>query len=179
MKQIETDRLILREWKDEDIKPFARMNADAVIMEYFPRRLDEKETERLVGRFRKHFKEHGFGPYALESKADGVFIGFVGLSLVDLDVPFKGLPEIAWRLDYGYWGQGFATEGAKAVLKHAYADWKLKEVVSYAVHDNARAISIMEKIGLRRDPAGDFDYPKLRKDHPLGKFVLYRGRGKK
>lgn len=174
MKHIETERLILREWKDEDKKPFARMNADPIIMEYFPRRLDEADSNRLVGRFRDHFSKHGYGPYAVEQKKDGEFMGFVGLHQVEFEAAFTPAVEIAWRLDYGFWGQGFATEAAQAVLAHAHKKLKLPEVVAFAVHDNTRAIHIMEKIGMKRDLKGDFDFPSLRKDHPLGKFVLYR-----
>ena len=179
MKYIETDRLILRDWKNEDIPAFARMNADPMVMEYFPRRLDEKASAHLVEHFREHFKKYGYGPYAVELKATGEFMGFVGLDKVKFDAPFTPATEIAWRLDYGYWGKGYATEAAKAVLEYAFNKLGLKEVVAFAVSDNDRAIKIMEKIGMQRDPKGDFHYPNLRKDHPLGEFVLYRAAGKK
>lgn len=172
--QLETDRLILREWKDEDRAPFARMNGDPMIMEYMPRPLDEKASNRLVDRFGKHFREHGYGLYACERKEDGAFMGFVGLENVAIDVPFKPAVEIAWRLDYEFWGKGYATEAAERVLDHAFDKLKLKEVVAFCVYDNTRAIHIMEKLGMTRDKKGDFDYPGLREDHPLGDFVLYR-----
>lgn len=178
MKYIETERLVLRDWKDEDRKPFARMNADPIVMEYFPRRLGDDDTNRLVDRFQEHFKKHGYGPYAVELKKTGAFMGFVGLHDVEFKAHFTPAVEIAWRLDYEFWGQGFATEAAKEVLTYASKKLKLPEVVAFAVHDNTRAIHIMEKIGMKRDPEGDFDFPSLRKDHPLGKFVLYRTRKK-
>lgn len=174
MKYIETERLILRDWKEEDKPHFARMNADPVIMEYFPRRLDEKDSNHLVEKFQKHFNKHGYGPFAAELKETGEFMGFIGLHNVEFKSSFTPATEIAWRLDYGHWGKGYATEGAQAALDYALKDMKLKEVVAFAVHDNIRAIKIMEKIGMMRDPDGDFDYPALRKDHPLGRFVLYR-----
>ncbi len=173
-KHIETERLILREWKEEDKVPFARMNNDPMIMEFFPRRLTEEENARLVDRFQSHFEKRKFGFYAVEMKKTGQFMGFTGLQTVEMDVPFKGAVEIAWRLDYEYWGAGYATEAAKAVMKHGFGKLKLKEIVAYAVHDNSRAIKLIEKLGMKRDPDGDFDYPSLPKDHPLGKFVLYR-----
>src|SRR5262249_19148536 len=107
MKYIETERLILRDWKDEDVAPFARMNADPIIMEYFPRRLAEKDTKKLVKHFRDHFKKYGYGPYAVELKKDQSFIGFVGLDKVPFQAKFTPATEIAWRLDYAYWGQGY------------------------------------------------------------------------
>jgi RimJ/RimL family protein N-acetyltransferase len=174
MNHIETERLILRDWKDEDIQPFARMNADPIIMEYFPRRLNEKDTGKLVGRFQEHFKKHGYGPYAVQNKSTGEFIGFTGLHYVEFEAPFTPAVEIAWRLDYEHWGKGYATEASLAVLNHAFTKLKLKEVVAYAVHDNERAIHIMEKVGMKRDPKGDFNYPNLPSTSPLGKFVLYR-----
>lgn len=174
MKYLETDRLILRAWKDEDKQPFARMNADAVIMEYFPRRLGEKESDHLVDKFEKYFETYGYGPYALEDKKTGQFIGFAGLHHVEMNVPFAPAVEIAWRLDYEYWGKGYATEASQGVLKHAFTKLNLDEVVAFAGHDNERAIHVMEKIGMKRDPKGDFDYPNLPASSPLGKFVLFR-----
>ncbi len=171
---IETERLILREWKEEDKAPFARMNADPMVMEFFPRRLTENDSNHLVDRFQKHFETSGFGFYAVELKKTGDFMGFAGLQAVEMAVPFTPAVEIAWRLDYEYWGKGYATEAAQTVLGHGFTELKLKEIVAYAVHDNSRAIKLIEKIGMKRDPKMDFDYPHLPKDHPLGRFVLYR-----
>lgn len=171
---IETERLVLRDWKEEDKASFARINADHMIMEFFPRRLTEDDSNRLVDRFQKHIDEDGFGFYAVELKKTGEFMGFAGVQKVDHALPFTPAVEIAWRLDYGYWGNGFGTEAAMAVLGHGFNNLKLKEIVGYAVHDNSRAIKLMEKIGMKRDPKGDFDYPHLEKGHPLGRFVLYR-----
>lgn len=171
---IETERLILRQWKDEDLPDFARMNSDPIVMEYFPRRLREEDTSNLVARFQKHFKKHGYGLYAVENKETNAFMGFVGLNNVDDKMPFAPAVEMAWRIDYEYWGQGYATEAAQAVLDHTFSELGLEEIVAFAVHDNTRAIHLMEKLGMKRDKKGDFKYPALRKDHPLGGFVLYR-----
>lgn len=175
---IETPRLILREWEESDREPFARMNRDPLVMEYLPRILDEKSSNRLISRFQKHFKERGYGLYAVERKEDGEFVGFAGLRAVDFDAPFTPAVEIAWRFDYEYWGQGYGIETGKAVLGHAFGKLGLKEVVAFTVHDNMRTIDLMERLGMKRDPEGDFDYPGLRRDHPLGRFVLYRIRRK-
>ena len=171
---IETDRLILREWKESDRESFARINADPMIMEFFPRRLSEDDSNRLAARFQDHIKDHGYGFYAVELKRTGEFMGFAGLDNVDEKMPFAPAVEIAWRLDYGFWGKGYGTEAASAVLEHAFTNLKLKEIVAYAVYDNSRAIKLMEKIGMKRDEKGDFDYPHLPKGHPLGRCVLYR-----
>ncbi len=171
---IETERLILREWADEDKDSFSRMNIDPIVMEYLPRALNKAASDKLLKRFQKHFKEHGFGIFAIEEKETGEFVGFVGLSSVEFDEKFTPAVEIAWRLDSHYWGKGYATEGARAVLSYAFEEKKMKEIVSFTVHDNIRSTHVMEKIGMTRDEKGDFDYPTLRKGHPLGRFVLYR-----
>lgn len=174
IKTIETERLILREWHDEDRTPFARMNADPLVMEYLPRVLDEKASGKLVDRFQMHFDKHGYGLYATERKEDGKFMGFIGLNQVEFKAPFVPAVEIAWRLGYEFWGKGFGSEAACAILEHGFNTLELPEIVSFTVHDNEKSISVMEKIGMTRDEGGDFDYPSLRKDHPLGRFVLYR-----
>lgn len=171
---IETERLILRDWQDSDQAPFARMNGDPLVMEFLPRHMDEKASNKLVKRFQDHFKKYGYGLFAVEIKESGEFAGFVGLHNVEFEAPFTPAVEIAWRLDYEYWGKGYGSEAAKAVLNYAFKTLKLKEVVAFTVHDNTRTIHVMEKIGMKRDPKGDFDYPALKKGHPLGRFVLYR-----
>lgn len=174
MTQLESERLILREWKDEDREPFARMNADPMVMEFMPRLLPPDDSGKLVDRFQAHFKKHGYGLYALERKADGAFLGFTGLNHVDPRMPPAPAVEIAWRLDYHFWGNGYATEAAERSLAYGFEEAGLAEIVSFTVHDNMRSVHIMEKIGMRRDEAGDFDYPGLPQGHPLGRFVLYR-----
>lgn len=170
---IETPRLLLRDWKEEDREPFARMNGDPMVMEYLPRSLDEKASNKLVERFEAHFKKYGYGLFAIERKEDGEFVGFTGLHNVEFKEHFTPAVELAWRLDYEYWGQGYGSEAGKAVLEYAREVLDLDEVVAFTVHDNDRMIHLMEKIGLHYVEGGDFDYPALRKGHPLGRFVLY------
>ena len=173
-----TSRLIFREWQDEDRAPFARMNADPLVMEYLPRSLDEKASNSLVDRFQKHFDKYGYGLYAVEVKDSGEFVGFVGLNTVDFKAHFTApkdpATEIAWRLDYEHWGKGLGSEAAAAVLEYGLNTLEIPEIVSFTVHDNTRSIHLMEKIGMERDEDGDFDYPTLPEGHPLGRFVLYR-----
>ena len=170
----ETDRIGFRGWKKEDRKEFARMNGDPMVMEYMPRSLTEKESNHLVDKFEAHFDEHDFGLYALERKEDGAFMGFTGLQHVPFKAPFTPAVEIAWRLDYGFWGQGFGSEAAKAVLEHGRKVLEIPEIVAFTVFDNARSIAVMEKIGMSRDIDGDITYPNMSKEHPLRSLVLYR-----
>ncbi len=175
---LETERMILRDWCDEDRVPFARMNNDPLIMEYFPRPLREEDSNHLVEAFQKHFDKHGYGMYVLERKEDGAFMGFTGLQQVSPKFPFSSTKhravEIAWRLDYEYWGKGYASEAARAVLNYGLETLKLPEIVAYCVHDNGRAIALIQKIGMHRVQNGGFHYPGLPKDHPLGQFNLYK-----
>ncbi len=175
---LKSERLIFREWKDEDRAPFARMNADPLVMEYLPRSLNEKESNHLVDKFQKHLDDHGYGLYAVEVEDTGQFAGFIGLNTVPFKAHFTSpknpATEIAWRLDYAMWGQGYGSEGAQAVLNHGLKKLGLDEVVAFTVHDNTRTMYLMEKIGMKRDEDGGFHYPTLPDGHPLGDFVLYR-----
>ncbi len=174
MKVLETKRMILREWKDEDIVSFAAMNQDPKVMEFFPSILNYEESVNIVSRARLQFKEEGFCLFAVEIKASGEFIGFVGLSVPRFNAHFTPCVEIGWRIASQYWGQGYATEAAKEVLHAAFKKYNLKEVVSFTSLLNRRSIRIMEKIGLQHDPKDDFDHPSLPIDHPLRRHVLFR-----
>lgn len=171
---LNTQRLTLRHWKDEDREPFSRINADSIVMEYMPRVLPPADSDKLIDRFEKHFKKHGYGMFAVERKDDNVFVGTVGLNHVEFKARFTPAIEVAWRLDSDFWGQGYATEAARAVLDYAFNTLGIEEIVSFTVHDNTRSIHVMEKLGFVRDEKGDFDYPTLPKGHPLGRFSLFR-----
>lgn len=179
IKILETKRLILRQWKDEDIPAFAAMNQDPEVMKYFPATLSYEESASRVDSQRRHFKEHGFCFFAVELKATREFIGFVGLAIPIFKTHFTPCVEIGWRIASQYWNQGYATEAAKMVLHLAFEKYGLKEVVSFAPKVNAPSIAVMEKIGMQHDPQDDFDHPGLPKDHPLSRHVLYRLTSKK
>lgn len=171
-----TDRLLMRRWTKEDREPFFRMNSDPRVMEFLPKRLSLDESDRFIQRIEEHFRKHSFGLYALELREDHSFIGFLGLSVPTFQARFTPCVEIGWRLATDYWGRGLATEGAREVLRHAFEDLKLQEVVSFTVPANVRSRRVMEKIGMTRNPADDFDHPSLPEGHPLRRHVLYRAR---
>ena len=173
---IETERLILREWEESDLKDFARMNGDPMVMQYLPRLLDEKASKRHIKEFQKHFKKYGYGLYVLELKDTGEFVGFTGLKNLEIDVPFAPAVELAWRIDYEYWGKGYGSEAAKAVMEYAFNDLGMKELIAFTVYDNERTIHLMDKLGFEYQEGKDFDYPALKKGHPLGRFVLYKAK---
>ena len=170
----ETRRLLLRRWRDSDREPFAALNSDPRLMQYFPAVLSRAESGRLVDRIEAHFEKHGFGLFAAELLSERAFIGFVGLSIPDFEAPFTPCVEIGWRLAASYWNQGLATEAAQSVLKHGFDSLHLDEIVSFTTAANASSRRVMEKIGMTRAPEDDFDHPKLPEGHPLRRHVLYR-----
>ncbi len=143
-------------------------------MEFFPALLTAAESDATVGRVESHWRQYGFGPYAAELAADGTFIGFVGLFIPAFEAAFTPCVEIGWRLAADYWGQGLATEGARAVVGQARDVMGLDALVSFTVPANFRSRRVMEKLGMTRDPAEDFDHPSLAAGHPLRRHVLYR-----
>lgn len=169
-----TDRLILRRWRDSDRDLFARMNADAQVMEFFAEPLSRERSDQLMDRAECHFREHGFGPYAAEFRGDGTFIGFIGLSIPPFQTHFTPCVEIGWRLAADYWGQGLATEGARAAVRCGFEILGLEEIVSFTVPRNTRSRRVMEKLGMMHNPADDFDHPLLPVGHLLRRHVLYR-----
>jgi RimJ/RimL family protein N-acetyltransferase len=171
---IETARIVLRAWRDEDLEPFAALNADPVVMEHLPSVLARAESDELAGRIRTAMAAQGFGLWAVAIKGGAPFVGFVGLSVPKFDAPFMPAVEIGWRLARGAWGHGYATEAARAALEAGFTRWGLDEIVSFTVPQNLRSRRVMDRIGMRLD--GEFDHPRLPEGHPLRRHVLYRAR---
>jgi RimJ/RimL family protein N-acetyltransferase len=169
-----TSRLLLRRWDNADRAPFQGINADPRVMEFMPGLLTAKQSDELIGRIQVHFERHGFGPFAAELLENKAFLGYIGLYLPAFDAPFTPAVEVAWRLSADYWGRGLATEGARAVVRHAFEDLGLAGLVSFTVPENLRSRRVMEKLGMSHDPADDFDHPRLPEGHPLRRHVLYR-----
>jgi ribosomal-protein-alanine N-acetyltransferase len=143
-------------------------------MAFFPRRLDRAESDALLGRNRQALAAQGWGLYAAEEGATGAFMGFIGLAVPRFQAPFMPAVEIGWRLARPFWGRGLATEGARAVIAHAFGSLAMDGLVSFTTVANQRSRRVMEKAGLTRDPAEDFLHPNLASDHPLAPHVLYR-----
>lgn len=174
METLSTARLTLRRWRDADRIPFQRINADPRVMEFFPALLSPEESDAGIARVEQHFQRHGFGLYAAEFNEARALIGFIGLNVPAFDAPFMPAVEIGWRLAHEYWGRGLASEGAQAVVDHAFQDLRLPALVSFTTTANLRSRRVMEKIGMVHDPAGDFDHPLVAENHPLRRHVLYR-----
>lgn len=174
MIYLETDRLLLRDWRGDDLEPFAAMCADTDVMAYYPAVLSREEAYASAKWFQQSLDSVGFGLYAAETKVTGDFIGYVGLSRTQFDAPFTPAVEVAWRLAAAHWGRGYATEAGRACLMHGFTALGLDEIVSFTTRANARSIAVMERLGMVRDPRGDFEHPKLPVGHPLRSHVLYR-----
>jgi RimJ/RimL family protein N-acetyltransferase len=169
-----TERLILRRWRDTDREPFAALNADPRVMEFFPSVLDRAESDALADRIDAHFAQHGFGLWAVELPGIAPFIGFIGLSIPRFQAHFTPCVEIGWRLAHAYWGKGYASEGARRVLICGFRQLRLSEIVSFTARQNFRSRKVIERIGMHRDLSGDFDHPALPENHWLRQHVLYR-----
>jgi len=171
---LRTPRLLLRGWRDQDLGPFAALNADPAVMEHFPATLGRAESDALAARIAAQFDARGFGLWAVEAPGVAPFLGFVGLAVPRFTAPFTPCVEIGWRLAREFWGRGFALEAAQAALDFAWGPADLTAVVSFTAPANRRSIALMERLGMRRDPAEDFDHPLLAEGHRLRRHVLYR-----
>lgn len=171
---LETERLILRRWQASDRPLFAKLNADPLVMEFLTTPLSRTESDLLADRIESHFQHHRYGMYAVESRPDKTFIGFVGLNIPSFEAAFTPCVEIGWRLAAEYWGKGLATEGAKEVVRYAFDNLRLGQLVAFTVPANTRSRRVMEKLGMSYDPSDDFDHPSLPPGHPLRRHVLYR-----
>ncbi len=171
---IKTERLILRKFTPDDADAFAAMNADPQVMQYFPNVMSREGSDGFLEYEIQNWTDNGFSLFALEKRDTGEMIGFTGLSRPSYETPFTPCVEIGWRLVPSAWGKGLASEAAQASLAFGFAGLGLEEIVSFTTATNLPSQNLMKRIGMTRNPADDFDHPKLTSDHPLLRHVLYR-----
>lgn len=171
---VETPRLILRQWKDSDLDPWAEMNADPRVMEFYPRVYDRARADEMAGWMRGELERKGYGWWAAELKETGRFIGVIAADDINYDVPFTPAREIAWRLAFDAWHHGYATEGAAAAVQFAFDRLGWDEVVAFTTPLNLPSERVMQRLGMTRDPAEDFGHPKIEPGHRLHRMILYR-----
>lgn len=176
---LETDRLVLRPFAPRDRAPFAALNADPKVMRHFPKPLSRRESDAMIDLAEARRLEDGFCFSAVEERATGAFLGMVGLSRPRFEAHFVPCVEIGWRLAVAAQGRGVAAEAAAAWLAHAFAPEAegglgLPQVVAFTTVANAPSRALMERLGMTRDPADDFDHPALPEGHPLRRHVLHR-----
>lgn len=172
----ETDRLLLRQWRDSDKEPFSALNADPRVMEYFPSILSKTESDSVADRCKSLIADRGWGFWAVELKESKRFIGFVGLHVPSDDLPFSPCVEIGWRLGYEHWGKGYATEAALKSLYVGFQLLMLDEIVSFTALSNLRSQAVMKRIGMTITET--FEHPALPYESPLRQHCLYRLTGK-
>ncbi|WP_457866816.1 GNAT family N-acetyltransferase [Salegentibacter sp. F14] len=156
-------RLGFRNWTQNDLTEFSKINADLEVMEHFPKPLTKAETAEFIDRLKKHYQKYGFNYFATEILESGEFIGYIGLAYQDYKTDFTPAVDIGWRLKKSVWGKGFATEGAMTCLEFAFEKLNLEHVISTCTEKNSKSENVMKKIGMEK--IGEFKHPKL-KDHP-------------
>jgi len=172
--ELHTARLHLRLLEERDLPLLAAMHADPRVMEFLFKTLDRAESDAVAQRDREHFERHGFGRWGVEVIATGQFVGLVGLKVPNFEAHFTPCVEVGWRLAHEHWGHGYATEAAQAALDFAFGPLGLAEVVSFTTSKNLPSRRLMERLGMTRSPADDFDHPNLPADSSLRRHVLYR-----
>lgn len=172
--ELRTKRLVLRRWRDSDLDPFAKLNADPRVHEFMTIHPNREQSASFIERMEESFDTKGYGLWALELAETGEFIGYNGLVDVTYDVHFAPSIEIGWRMAWEAWGKGYATEAARASATYAFSEVGLDEVVAFCAVINQRSRNVMRRLGMVREVEDDFDYPLLPEGHPLKRMVLYR-----
>lgn len=173
VRELRTDRLVLRQWREADLEPFARLNADPEAMRYFPSTLTREQSDALANAISSFIESRGWGLWAVQVACGSPFVGFVGLSEPNFDAHFMPAVEVGWRLAPEHWGHGYATEAARAAVDFGFGELGLEEVVAMIAPANTPSRRVSERLGMTRDPADDFDHPNV-PDGPLRRHVLYR-----
>jgi ribosomal-protein-alanine N-acetyltransferase len=171
---IETPRLRLRNWRDEDLQPWFEMGADPRVMEFFPSVYDRERSDSIAASVRQRNEVNPYGWWVIEEKDGEPFAGVMQLADVPFEAHFTPVHEIGWRLPAKFWGRGYATEAARAILDYAFERLGMDEVVALTTVMNVRSRRVMERLGMTRDPNDDFDNPRVPEGHALQRHVLYR-----
>jgi RimJ/RimL family protein N-acetyltransferase len=171
--EIETARLRLRQWRDADREPFAAMNGDPAVMEFFPSLQSRAASDAAIDRWQAELQARGWSNWAVELRESAEFVGFTGLSEPRRTLPCSPCVEIGWRYARKAWGKGLATEAAQACLQVAFEQLALPEVVSFTAVHNLRSRAVMERIGMT-NANQDFEHPAVPQGHPLRLHCLYR-----
>ena len=170
--EFKTARLIARQWRDEDLLPFAQLNADPQVMQYFPSCLSRAESDAAAARMRGLIAEQGWGFWAIEEQASQRFIGLVGLNIPSPELPFSPCTEIGWRLASEFWGKGYAIEAAQGALRYGFTQLNLAEIVSFTSIHNQPSQAVMRRLGMLQ--SDNFEHPKVPVGHTLREHCLYR-----
>jgi len=171
--ELETERILLRQWQCDDLAVFAEINSDDKAMMHFPALLTRAESDNLALRLMEEISTSGWGMWAAELKRTKEYIGFVGLSTPLTEFPFSPCVEIGWRLHPRYWGNGYATEASEKSLEFAFQNIALTEVIAMTTVSNLRSVAVMKRLGLN-NTCQNFMHPKISPENPLAEHLLYR-----
>ena len=174
MATIKAARLRLREWRDDDVEAWVKMNADPRVAEFLGRSYSRELSESTAVAIRRQLAEVGYGWWVVDVRGGPSFAGVVALQDVPFEAPFTPAHEIGWRFASENWGKGYATEAARAVLDFAFRELGWEEVVAITALTNLRSQRVMQRLGMTHDESDDFDHPRLGPGHPLRRHVLYR-----
>ncbi|MEV7994605.1 GNAT family N-acetyltransferase [Streptomyces sp. NPDC086077] len=173
MPRLRTERLLLREWRESDLTPWAAINADPEVRRHLPGMPTREQCDAAVARFQAELDGRGWGFWAVEVRGTGEFIGFTGLDPVDEGQSFTGV-EAGWRLARAAWGHGYATEAARAALHFGFTHLNLPEILAVTTKANDRSRAVMTRLTMAHDPTVDFPDPTVPEDSPLRENVVYR-----
>ena len=171
---IETPRLLLRGWRDDDVEPWVRMNADPQVMAYYPSTHTREESEASALTIRTSLERDGYGIWVVEIKGGLPFAGVICLRQISFEAPFAPANDIGWCFLVEAWGHGYATEGATAALDFAFEQLNWDEVTANTSILHVRSQRVMQRLGMTHNAADDFDHPKFAKGHRARPHVLYR-----
>jgi RimJ/RimL family protein N-acetyltransferase len=174
--QLETGRLIIRNWEERDRDIFHEINSDEMVMEFFEFRRSREESDAAMDQWRGNITDTGYGFTAVELKATGECLGTCGMGFFIMPPLFpEGTVEIGWRFAARHWGKGYATEAAQALLSDGFTNRDLAEIIAIAVPANVRSTNVMGRIGMTHDPSADFDHPRVTGAVPhLRRHVTHR-----
>jgi RimJ/RimL family protein N-acetyltransferase len=172
--ELRTYRLLLRQWCESDVEPFAALSADPEVMRWYPESLDLDGAAAYVERCQAHIERHGYGPWAVEVLGGPSFIGFVGLASPRFKAFYTPAVNISWRLARDHWGRGYATEAARAAVWFGFEQLQLDEIRAWVALGNDPSRRVMHRLGMTTDPADDFDHPLYEPDDPIRRHALYR-----
>jgi RimJ/RimL family protein N-acetyltransferase len=174
MSSIRTARLLLRPFASSDRDAFAALNADPRVREFYPSVLNREESDANAAVYVTHWERYGFGRWTIVVPGVTEFAGIVGPMYVPFEAAFTPAVEIGWRLAQSCWGQGYATEAARAGCEFCFGALGLSEILAFTVPNNVRSRRVMERLGMTHSPVDDFDNPMLPEGHPMRRHVLYR-----
>jgi RimJ/RimL family protein N-acetyltransferase len=173
---LQTKRLLLRNWEDRDLKPFLEMGQDERVMKYFPNLMSEEDCKTFIATKQAVIDKNGWGFWAAEDLRSKSFVGVIGIVFDELPIKVIQSPrlEIGWRLRPEWWHQGLATEAARACLQFGFETVRSSEIIAVTALSNLPSIRVMQKLGMSRNTADDFDHPRVPEGHPLQRHLVYR-----